>query len=71
LPEQILQRIGLAIGIYNALHTIFADPGAADAWIRRANSGNLFRGRQALELMLIGPAQLAKVRDYLASQAGC
>lgn len=35
LPDQNLQRVGLAIGIYQALHTIFAAPAVADTWIRR------------------------------------
>ena len=71
LSEQSLQRIGLAIDIYGGLHTIFADPGIAVTWIRRANSGVLFDGRPALELMLTGSVQLERVRDYLASEAGC
>ena len=63
-----LLGIGLVLGVYKALHTLFPDPAQADGWIRRPNSAPLFDGRPALDVMLSGNDRLAMVRAYLAAQ---
>lgn len=68
LSEHALYDIGLVLGVYKALHTIFPDPVQADGWIRRPNSAPVFDGRPALDVMLSGDDQLAAVRAYLAAQ---
>src|SRR5688572_195199 len=54
ISDDMLERISYVIGIYSALQIIFPDPGAADAWVRKPNSGPLFNGQSALERMLGG-----------------
>ena len=68
LSENALYGIGLVLGVYKALHTLFPDPVRADGWIRRPNSALVFDGRPALDVMLSGNDQVAAVRAYLAAQ---
>lgn len=69
LQYDVLQRIGHAIGIYRALHTIFPDVHQANGWIRRPNNAAMFRGAPALTLICSGRmADLVAVRQYLESQ---
>ncbi len=70
LPRDTLERISYILGIYKALHVLFPD-GAADSWVKKANSAKLFAGRSALERMLSGNvADLYVVRQYLDAQRG-
>ena len=70
-PRDTLERISYLLGIYKALHIIFADDATADAWIRKPNMGPLFGGRSALEVMLGGNVlDLLNVRRYLDAQRG-
>ena len=68
LSDHALYGMGLVLGVYKALHTLFPEPAQAHGWIRRPNSAPLFGGRPALDVMLSGNDQLASVRAYLAAQ---
>ncbi len=71
LPQDTLERISYLLGIYSALQVLLPDPGAADGWIRRANTAAPFGGRSALARMLGGSvADLFVVREYLDAQRG-
>ena len=65
-PEERLDRLSYALGIYQALHRIFSDSGTADGWIRRQNS---HFGCSALSYALAGGTQaMREVRQYLDGQ---
>lgn len=65
----LLLRIGIIVSIYRSLHTIFANPAQADAWIHRANLNPLFGGDPAIRLMCGGSLlHLNAVRDHLEEQ---
>ena len=69
LPEDTLERISYILGIHKALQTLLPDERAADSWIRRPNTADLFGGRSALDRMLSGQvADLFVVRQYLDAQ---
>jgi hypothetical protein len=71
LPRDTQDRISYILGIYKALHIIFADDEAADTWIRQANTAPLFGGRSALQKMTDGTlVDLHDVRRYLDAQRG-
>lgn len=71
LTPQVLERISYVLGIYRALNQLFATPAQADGWIRRSNTGALFAGGSALNLIMSGKvADLAAVRQYLDAQCG-
>ena len=62
-------RISYILGIHKALQTLLPDGRAADSWIRRPNTADLFGGRSALDRMLSGQvADLFVVRQYLDAQ---
>lgn len=66
LTPETLERIGLMLGIYKSLHTLFPDSAQADGWIRRINSARAFEGGSALDRMLQGGIdELRTVRSYL------
>lgn len=65
----VLERISYVLGIYQALHTLFASGTQADGWIRRPNSACIFAGSSALDRMLAGQvSDLFVIRQYLDSQ---
>lgn len=71
MPADVLERISYILGIYKALHLLFADRAQADGWVRRPNAALMFGGRSALERMLAGDvADLHAVRQYLDAQRG-
>lgn len=71
LPRDTIERLSYLLGIYKCLQTLFADPAAADQWLRRPNDASLFGGRSALDRMLGGQvADLYLVRQYLDAQRG-
>ncbi len=71
VPADVLERISYILGIYKALHLLFADRAQADGWVRRPNAALMFGGRSALERMLAGDvADLHAVRQYLDAQRG-
>jgi uncharacterized protein (DUF2384 family) len=53
LTQDQMTRISALVGIYKALHLMFAG-GIADEWPRLANKGPLFEGRTPLAAMLEG-----------------
>src|SRR5688500_17006728 len=62
-----LTRISLVLGIYKALHILYAEPSFADRWIRMPNSNALFGGRTPLtfgiDAGLDGLLQLRRLLD--------
>lgn len=71
VPDDVLERISYILGIYKALHLLFADRAQADGWVRRPNAAQMFGGRSALDRMLAGQvADLYVVRQYLEGQRG-
>lgn len=71
LSNDALERISYVLGIYKALHILFATSAQADGWIKRANMASLFAGASALDRMMGGQvADLYVVRQYLDAQRG-
>lgn len=71
LPRDTLERISYILGIYKALQILLPDPAAADNWVRKPNSAEIFGGRSALDRMLSGNvADLYVVRRYLDAERG-
>lgn len=64
LDNDVLERIGHIVGIYDALHTIFGDSAYADRWIHEPNQA--FNNKKPAELILTGSfAALIDVHHYL------
>lgn len=71
LSRDTLERLSYLFGIYKALQILLPDTGAADAWVRKANTAAPFHGRSALDVMLSGHVvDLYTVRKYLDAQRG-
>jgi Antitoxin Xre/MbcA/ParS C-terminal toxin-binding domain/Antitoxin Xre-like helix-turn-helix domain len=71
LSFDTLTRLSLVIGIYKALHILYAEQGLADRWVKLPNSNALFGGRPALELMSEGGIDgLYQVRRLLDGRRG-
>jgi hypothetical protein len=69
LPHDTLCRVSYLLGIHKALQILYADPGLADAWVKRPNQA--FGGQSALDRMLAGDvADLAAVRAHLDAARG-
>lgn len=69
--RDVLERASYVLGIYKALHLIFADPAIADSWLHRPNDAPGFGGRSAMERLRPGYVRdLAFVREYLDAQRG-
>lgn len=71
LPLDTLVRISLVLGIYKALHILYAEPQFANRWVRMPNSNPLFGGRPPLTLMIDGGIDgLYTVRRLLDGRRG-
>jgi hypothetical protein len=71
LSFDTLTRLSLVIGIYKALHILYAERELADRWVKLPNSNPLFGGRPALELMTEGGIDgLYQVRRLLDGRRG-
>jgi hypothetical protein len=71
LGYDALMRISLVLGIYKALHILYAERDLADRWVKLPNSNPLFGGRPALSLMTQGGIDgLYQVRRLLDSRRG-
>lgn len=68
LSADTLERISHVLGIYKALHVIFANDAYADRWVREPNGA--FGGDTALARMLAGFSSLVAVRQYLDGVRG-
>ena len=70
LSQDQMTRVSALVGIFKGLHLLFAD-GAADAWVRRPNSGPLFEGQAPIAAMIEGgiPAML-DIRRYIDAVRG-
>jgi hypothetical protein len=71
LGYDTLMRISLVLGIYKALHILYAEVDLANRWVKLPNSNPLFGGRPALSLMTEGGIDgLYQVRRLLDSRRG-
>jgi len=71
LSFDTLTRISLVLGIYKALHLLYAEPAFADRWIRMPNANTLFGGQAPMALVAdTGLDGLFQVRRLLDSRRG-
>lgn len=71
LSFDTLTRISLVLGIYKALHILYAEPVFADHWLRMPNANPLFGGRTPLAFVLdAGIDGLFQLRRLLDSRRG-
>lgn len=71
LSRDQLDRVSYVLGIYKALHILFANASQADSWIHRPVDLPGFNGRAAIELMREGGMQsLQYVRRFLDGWRG-
>jgi hypothetical protein len=71
LDADTLERISYILGIYKALRILLPSEAAANAWVHKPNTANLFGGHSALEKLLKGRViDLADVRRYLDAERG-
>jgi uncharacterized protein (DUF2384 family) len=67
-----LDRISYVVGIYKALHILFARSKRADSWIRRPNEALPFGGKPAAAILFSGRMEdMIRVRRYLDAQLEC
>lgn len=62
-----IERISHVLGIYRALHTLFAEE-SADAWVRSPNTGPLFGGSAPIERMTGFVEPLIELRRMLDAE---
>ena len=71
LSFDTLTRVSLVLGIYKALHILYAEPTFADNWLRMPNINPLFGGRTPLAFALDnGIDGLFQLRRLLDSRRG-
>ena len=70
LSFDTLVRISLVLGIFKALHILYADEPLANRWVKLPNSNPLFGGKTALPLMTSGIDGLHQVRRLLDGRRG-
>lgn len=71
IPPDTLERMSYVLGIWKALHILYAEPHAANEWLRRPNSDPTFAGNTPLESMKHGQvADLYRVRHFLDGWRG-
>jgi hypothetical protein len=71
LSFDTLTRISLVLGIYKALHILYAEAAFADRWMLMPNSNRLFSGRTPLTLAAdAGLDGLFQIRRLLDSRRG-
>ena len=70
LSFDTLVRISLVLGIFKALHILYADQSLANRWVKLPNSNPLFGGKPALALMTSGIDGLHQVRRLLDGRRG-
>ena len=71
LSLDTLTRISLALGIYKALHILYAEPAFADRWMQLPNANPLFGGRTPVTFVAdAGIDGLFQVRRLLDARRG-
>ena len=71
LSFDTLTRISLTLGVYKALHVLYAEPAFADHWIRMPNTNALFGGRPPIAYLAdAGLDGLFHLRRLLDSRRG-
>ena len=71
LSFDTLTRISLVLGVYKALHILYAEPVFADNWLRMPNTNQLFGGRTPLAFVLdSGMDGLFQLRRLLDARRG-
>jgi hypothetical protein len=70
LSQDQLTRVSAAVGLFKALHLLFADD-MADRWVRLRNTGPLFANRSPLEAMVEGGIPgMIEIRQYVDALRG-
>lgn len=68
--RDVLLRISALLGVFKALHSIFADQ-MADQWVNLPNTGPIFAGKTPVEAMTQGGlAAMLEVRQHLLALFG-
>ena len=71
LAYDVLIRISLVLGIYKALHILYAEDSLANRWPSLPNENPIFAGEPAIHLMVHGGIDgLYQVRRLLDSRRG-
>lgn len=70
LSFDTLVRVSLVLGIFKALHILYADESLANRWVKLPNSNPLFGGKPALALMTGDIDGLYQVRRLLDGRRG-
>jgi hypothetical protein len=71
LSLDTLTRISLVLGIYKALHILYAEPAFADRWMQMPNSNPVLAGRTPLAFAAdAGIDALFQIRRLLDSRRG-
>lgn len=71
LSYDALTRVSLVLGVYKALHVLYAEPEFADGWMRMPNRHPLFGGRPPLAFVVdAGIDGLFQLRRLLDSRRG-
>jgi len=70
LPLDTLERISYLLGIYKSIRILLPNADRANGWVKTPNTAPLFRGKTALQRMLLGMSDLFMVRQYLDAQRG-
>lgn len=71
LSYDMLTRISLLLGIYEALHILYPDASLADRWVKLPNSNPMYGGKPALSLMVDGGIDgLTQTRRLLDARRG-
>ena len=71
LSFDTLTRVSLVLGIYKALHILYAEPAFADRWMQMPNANALFGGRTPVAFVAdAGLDGLFQVRRLLDSRRG-
>ncbi len=71
LSLDTLTRVSLALGIYKALHVLYAEPAFADRWMQLPNANPLFAGHSPVAFVSqAGIDGLFQVRRLLDGRRG-
>jgi len=71
LGFDLLMRISIVIGLYKALHILYAHDTLANSWIRMPNTNPMFGGKSPLAIMVDGGMDaMLRVRRLLDARRG-
>ena len=71
LSFDLLMRISIVIGLYKALHILYAQETLANSWVRMPNTNPMFGGKSPLSTMVDGGMDaMLRVRRLLDARRG-